>query len=274
MEIRFSCPIQYPNQVRLCSFLVQIRLRGQVTLLRKAVLEEREKNKELQNALVEKTNEVYKCLAQQDKLEMSNTACKARLEKLTKEAEEAQDQVFLNAGSGAWGSILVGGVQGPTQQQLANFLQKHKTLKKELLSKTDENENLHIQINELKSAHRNTMQTFERKVVELNLQLSRGNEVIQAIESEWKKVEKELKKEIEKKDLQIASLKMEFKMQESKLLAESIQVKHDYDMVLSALINLQSRLELSNPFSIFKYPSLLAFNLPKNCSTSEHFIQV
>ena len=61
---------------------------------------------------------------------------------------------------------------------MQSIIQKYKTLRKDMLNKIEDNENLTIQVNELKSAHRYTTELFEKKILDLKAQLTKNVEVI------------------------------------------------------------------------------------------------
>jgi chromosome segregation ATPase len=133
----------------------------------------REKVKSLEAGIEERDRELRRLRAEQDKLNMLNNSYKARIDKLRSELEE-ESKSKAQQGS-AW-DVLMLSSSGPNQQQ--QLIAKFKTLKRELTTKTEECEQLHLQVADLKNAHRFSSETLETRLQEMRTSCAERDEVL------------------------------------------------------------------------------------------------
>jgi hypothetical protein len=241
--------INHPR-ISLCS------IKGQNTLLKKAVLDERDKVKGMESTADERERELRRLKAEVDKLNMLATSSKARIEKLKRELEDDSKQ-GTQSGS-AWDVLLSSSAANPQQV----LTQRLKTMKKELTTKTEECEALHLQVADIKSAHRFTSETLEQRIQEMKALLAVRDETIAKLERDKVRFDKRLQSELVDRDAFLDSLQKKLEtLTMERTAREGRLISHNRELGQS-LNTVERKLLLLSPFDPLRHPELAALNLP------------
>jgi chromosome segregation ATPase len=232
------------------------RIKSQNALLKTGVLDEREKVKTLEAGIEERDRELRRLRADADKLTMLNVSYKARIDKLKTELE---DDSKSKAQSGSAWDVLMLSSSGPNPQQ--QLVAKFKTLKRELTTKTEECEQLHIQVADLKNAHRFSTETLETRMQELKTTIAERDETIVKLERDKTRFDRRLQHELGERDAYFESLQRQLTSIAAERDRRELHLTALNRELGCALTTLDHKFRLLAPFDALRHPRLTALDI-------------
>jgi len=234
------------------------RIKTQNSILKKAVIQEQQKNQKLELELKEKEIRIRAIEEEIDILQFNNASLQKRIVSLQNSLQEA---TLTNSSSGWFSSRA--------KQELAKKNEELGVLKEELQHKIRENEDLHIQISEHKKATQSTVEILQGKIQKLKAELKKKKDELEDSKNQHKQIEQKLTEANETLNAKVEELadslvRTKQLMQEHELAMTKIQQKLTADLESS-----QALIKRKIPFDDTKIDVFNALNVPTFDKTFE-----
>ena len=169
------------------------KLKGERSLLKKAVLSEKKKNEELETEVSElkRENRIY--VGEIDTLKFNIQNLQKRCAKLMDQLKHSRQEMNKRSGhSSLLGSLLAGPGTSQEQVQLSEQL---KVMEEELQNKIQDNGRLNLQVHTLEREHETALETMQKKLEDLKASLAERSSELERSRSNTEALTDQLKNE-------------------------------------------------------------------------------
>eukprot|EP00727_Mastigamoeba_balamuthi_P007346 m51a1_g3231 hypothetical protein (606) ;mRNA; r:105047-107163 len=221
------------------------RARQQIALLKKAVLAEQQRSRELEARVEEAEEDARnKDIASRDAVERLDAA-DFNIARLTKEELERRPSSGSSSSSGSGGMGLFRGV---SRAEHARVLEQLEVARYELDGKIRENEQLHTRIVDVRDEHKRVLETLEAKLAQTKSAAARREEELAAREREAREAAAQLRDERDASAEALRTLSMELEAARAESAEKDRRTSAVVERLSSELQSLRAEVRERLPF--------------------------
>lgn len=226
------------------------------SVLKKAVIQEREKSTRLQEELEVKDLALRDKLEEISTLNFNNTRLEKRLTQVLLEFEDFKKRTTAKTQGGGFFSGLL--PKGISAVELDESRKELEVAKEELESKIIENEQIHMQMFELRKVQEDTIRILEEKEHQLEATVRSRDEEIQRLKSDHENLILRHEEEITRNRTEMSSLKQELSVREER----SFLLSQSQTFLQRRLDELNEFVDRKLPFDDTRVTAFNVLNLP------------